>query len=114
MEKELIKFLNNCCWAFKHYFAMNGQNVTFKCVNPRNTIHYWFDEMDILKIFSVMNNIKHYAMLQIAFFASIRASEVCDLDLEDVNFQNLTVRVMCGVAGVRMEIFNCEVEKGTY
>jgi site-specific recombinase XerC len=93
---------------------MNGQNVTFKCVNPRNTIPYWFDEMDILKIFSVMNNVKHYAMLQIAFFASIRASEVCDLDLEDVNFQNLTVRVMCGVAGVRMEIFNCEVEKGTY
>lgn len=54
------------------------------------------DEMDILKIFSVVNNVKHYAMLQVAFFASLRASEVCDLDFEDINLQDLTVRVKCG------------------
>lgn len=95
-KKITLSSYNNCCWAIKHYFTMNGQNVTFECVKPMNAIPYWFDEMDILKIFSVVNNVKHYAMLQVAFFASLRASEVCDLDLEDINFQDLTVRVKCG------------------
>jgi integrase/recombinase XerD len=95
-KRNTLSSYNNCCWAIKYYFAMNGQDVSFKCVRPKNTILYWFDETDILKIFAVVNNVKHYAMLQVAFFASLRASEVCDLDLEDINLQDLTVRVRCG------------------
>jgi integrase/recombinase XerD len=64
---------------------MNGQDVTFKCVRPRNTIPYWFDEMDVLKIFAAVHNVKHYAMLQVAFYASLRVSELCNLDFEDID-----------------------------
>jgi integrase/recombinase XerD len=95
-QKNSLSSYNNCCWAIKHYLAMNGQVVNFKFVKPKNTIPYWFDETDVIKIFSVVNNIKHFAMLQVAFFASLRASEVCNLDLEDINFQDLTLRVKCG------------------
>lgn len=95
-KKNSLSSYNNCCWAIKHFFAMNGQKVTFKFVKPKNTIPYWFDETDILKIFAAVNNCKHYAMLQVAFFASLRASEVCNLDLEDIDLQNLTLRVKCG------------------
>jgi site-specific recombinase XerD len=94
-KKNTISSYNNCCLAIKHYYAMNGQDVTFKLVKPQNTIPYWFDETDILKIFSVVRNIKHYAMLQVAFFASLRASGVCD-DYEDIDLQNLSIRIKCG------------------
>ena len=30
---------------------MIGQEVSFSCVKPKNTIPYWFDEMDIIKSF---------------------------------------------------------------
>jgi integrase/recombinase XerD len=95
-KKNSLSSYNNCCWAIKHYFSMNGQDVTFKCVRPRNTIPYWFDEMDVLKIFAAVHNVKHYAMLQVAFYASLRVSELCNLDFEDIDLQNLTVRVKCG------------------
>ena len=35
-------------------------------------------------------------MFHVLFFASLRASEVCDLDLEDIDLQNLSVRIKCG------------------
>jgi len=95
-QRNTLSSYNNCCWAIKHYFAMNGQEVTFKFVKPKNAIPHWFDETDILKIFAVVNNVKHYAMLQVAFFASLRASEVCNLDLEDIDLKDLTLRVKCG------------------
>ncbi len=95
-KKNTLSSYNNCCWSIKHYFAMNNQVVTFKCVKPKDTIPYWFDENDIIKIFSVVNNVKHYAMLQVAFFASLRATEVCDLDIEDINLQDLSVRIKSG------------------
>ena len=94
--RNKLSSYNNSCWAIKHYYMMIGQEVSFSCVKPKNTIPYWFDEMDILKIFSVIGNVKHYAMFQVSFFASLRASEVCDLDLEDIDLQNLSVRIKCG------------------
>ena len=65
-EKNSLSSYNNCCWVIKHYFSMNGQDVTFNCVRPKNTIPYWFDEMDVLKIFAAVHNVRHYAMLQVA------------------------------------------------
>ena len=54
-KKNTLSSYNNCCFAIKHYYAMNDQNVSFKFVKPNNIIPYWFDETDILKIFSVVN-----------------------------------------------------------
>ena len=28
-QKNKLSSYNNCCWAIKHYFAMNNQEVTF-------------------------------------------------------------------------------------
>ena len=35
-------------------------------------------------------------MLQVAFYASLRASEVCDIDINDINLDELTLRVKYG------------------
>ena len=51
----------------------------------------------MLHIFSVIANIKHLAMFQTLFYGCLRATELCNLDDEDVDLIILnseSVRVM--------------------
>ena len=54
---------------------------------------------DVLKIFGVCNNMKHKTMLTVLFYASLRSTELCNLDDKDVDFKALTVRVREGKGG---------------
>jgi integrase/recombinase XerD len=58
-----------------------------------DAIPYYFDENDVNKIFSVIKNFKHYAMLQTLFYGCLRASELCNLDVVDVDLDNLILKV---------------------
>jgi len=78
---------------------MLGETIEFKRLEPNNEIPYYFERDDIIKIFSVISNIKHLAMLQTAFFAALRASELCNLDVSDIDLKNLTIRVNAGKRG---------------
>ncbi len=78
---------------------MVGQHVSFAFVKPNNTIPYYFDEEEITRIFIICNNIKHFAMLKTIFYASLRASELCNLDDSDVDIKALTIRVRNGKGG---------------
>ncbi|MGD0953433.1 MAG: hypothetical protein ABR985_13755 [Methanotrichaceae archaeon] len=51
----------------------------------KDEIPYYFDEDDVLHIFSVIANIKHLAMFQTLFYGCLRATELCNLDDEDVD-----------------------------
>jgi integrase/recombinase XerD len=52
-----------------------------------------------LRIFSVINNIKHFAMLQTIFYGCLRASELCNLDDNDLDIKSLTLRIREGKGG---------------
>jgi len=58
-----------------------------------DAIPYYFDEEDVNKIFSVIKNFKHYAMLKTLFYGCLRASELCNLDVVDVDLDNLVLQV---------------------
>lgn len=58
-----------------------------------DAIPYYFDEEDVNKIFSGIKNFKHYAMLQTLFYGCLRASELCNLDVVDVDLDNLILKV---------------------
>jgi hypothetical protein len=60
--------INNYCFAIKLYHRMNGEKFKFSVLKRNNQLPYFFAEEDIVKILSVCNNAKHYAMLTLGFF----------------------------------------------
>ena len=91
--------INNYCFAIKKYHELLGESVSFPYLNRNKILPFYFDEDDVLKIFSSCHNLKHYAMLQTLFYGCLRASELCNLDDSDVDFKTRTIRVRQGKGG---------------
>jgi integrase/recombinase XerD len=91
--------VNNYSFAIKCYFRMIGEDITFPFLNRNNNLPYYFDQEDVLRIFSACHNLKHYAMLQTLFYGCLRASELCSLDDSDVDLKALTLRIREGKGG---------------
>lgn len=91
--------VNHYSAAIKAFHGMYGEEVALKMLPVHNQLPHFFDEDDILKIFSVCKNLKHYAMLSTAFYCLLRASELCELDLPDIDLKNLNLHVRNGKGG---------------
>ena len=91
--------INNYSFAIKKYHAMWGEQIKYPFLKRNDDIPYYFDDEDVLRIFSVIHNIKHLAMLQTLFFSCLRASELCNLDDGDIDLKALTLRVREGKGG---------------
>jgi integrase/recombinase XerD len=91
--------LNNYSFAIKCYYRMIGEDISFPFLKRNNNLPYYFDQEDVLRIFSACNNLKHYAMLQTVFYGCLRASELCNLDDSDLDLKALTLRVREGKGG---------------
>jgi integrase/recombinase XerD len=64
-----------------------------------NEIPAYFTEDEVNKIFSTINNFKHYTILKILFYGCLRASELCDLDVSDIDLNDLTLHIRDGKGG---------------
>lgn len=51
------------------------------------------------RIFATIQNLKHLAMLQVLFYGCLRATELCNLNDEDVDLQALMLRINNGKGG---------------
>lgn len=91
--------INNYSFAIKKYHEMWGETIEYPFLKRNDDIPYYFDEEDVLRIFSAIHNIKHLAMLQTIFYSCLRASELCNLDDSDVDMKALTLRVREGKGG---------------
>lgn len=91
--------INGYSIAIKAYHKMNGETVTYKFLKVSDQIPYFFTEEDVTKIFSVIKNYKHYAMLNVLFYGALRVSELCALNIEDIDLESLTIRVREGKGG---------------
>jgi integrase/recombinase XerD len=91
--------INNYSFAIRLYHRMVGEKIKFPVLKRNNQIPYFFTEDEILKIFSVCNNIKHYAMLKTLFYGCLRVSELCALCDEDLSLNSLTMRIGNGKNG---------------
>ena len=70
---------------------MLGQEIKFAYLRRANKVPHFFTSADVNEIFNEINNIKHLAMFKTAFYACLRASELCNLDLEDINLDKLSL-----------------------
>jgi integrase/recombinase XerD len=87
---------------------MIGQEIKFPYLRRANKIPYFFTSADVNEIFNEINNIKHLAMFKTAFYACLRASELCNLDLEDINLDKLSLIVKDGKGGKTSVVYLSE------
>lgn len=100
IDKNLARStLNNYTFSIKCYHKMYGEDVSLPFTQRNNILPYYFDQDDVLKIFSVVHNIKHLAMLKTLFFGCFRVTELCNLDDGDLDLDDLTIRVREGKGG---------------
>jgi integrase/recombinase XerD len=93
-DKKLSRSaINNFVAALLKYHAMIDRPVKLKFIRLNNSLPYFFDRSDILKIFGACNNLKHFAMLKALFFGCLRSGELCKLNLEDYDPEQLTLRL---------------------
>jgi integrase/recombinase XerD len=91
--------INGYSIAIKAYHRMYGEEVTYKFLKVSDQIPYFFNEDEVAKIFNLINNFKHYTMLNVLFYGALRVSELCALNTEDVDLESLTIRVREGKGG---------------
>ena len=99
MRKLSRSSINNYSFAIKRYHEMLGEKITLPYLNRNKILPYYFDQDDVLKIFSCCHNLKHYAIMQTLFYGCLRASELCNLDDSDVDFKTRTLRIRQGKGG---------------
>jgi len=85
--------INNYAAAIIKYHDMIKRPVKLKFLRSNNSLPYYFEQADILRLFNACGNIKHYAMLKVLFFGCLRSGELCKLDIQDYNPEKLTLRL---------------------
>lgn len=99
-ERNLARStINNYSISIKAYHKMYGETITYKFLRVSDQIPNYFTEEEVLRIFSVIDNYKHYTMLSTLFYACLRASELCALNDEDLDLNALTIRIKEGKQG---------------
>lgn len=99
-ERNLARStINNYSFAIVNYHRMLGEAISFPYVKGNETLPYYFSQEDVLRIFDVCNNLKHFAMLQTLFYGCLRASELCNLDDKDLDLKRQTIYVREGKGG---------------
>ncbi len=100
IERNLARStINNYSFAIKLFYKFNGIGIDFPFLDRNDNLPYYFDEDDVLKIFSSCRNLKHLAMLKTLFYGCLRASELCNLDLPDLDTKSQTLRIREGKGG---------------
>ena len=93
-QKKLSKSTrNNFSAAITKYHLMVRMPVKLPFLKSNNALPYYFDDIDILKIFSTCSNYKHLCMLKVLFYGCLRSGELCNLDVQDYNPRALTLRL---------------------
>jgi integrase/recombinase XerD len=91
--------LNQYGYAIKAYHSMIGVKVEYKRLSPYNYLPLYFTAEEVDRIFSAVKNLKHLAILKTLFYGCIRASELCNLNDEDLDLNSLTIRINNGKGG---------------
>lgn len=100
MDKGLSRSsINNYCFAICTLHRMLGLDFEFTFLKPNNHIPDYFTADEVNRIFEEIKNIKHLAIFKIAFYACLRASDICNLDIEDLDLDRLSLKVVDGKGG---------------
>lgn len=68
--------VNNYCASIKVFHKMQGESISLPFLKVSNKINFYYSEEEILKLLSVIRNLKHAAAISTLFYCLLRASDL--------------------------------------
>jgi integrase/recombinase XerD len=92
-EKKKTSTIANILFALKHYYSFIGKELDLK--PPKRTVKQvdFLTVMEAKSLLYKIDNFRDYAMVLVMLYGGLRVSEVCNLDIEDVDCEEFTLTV---------------------
>lgn len=85
--------------ALKVFYRSQGEKLALHHLKVTSKIPYFFSESDVVAILNSCTNLKHYTMLSLMFHCMLRVSDLINLEDEDINLKDLSLRIKDGKFG---------------
>ncbi|MBU7009449.1 MAG: tyrosine-type recombinase/integrase [Theionarchaea archaeon] len=92
-DKKKESTVRNILHALKHYYSFNGKELDLKPPKKRVKQIDYLTVMEAKSLLYKIDNIRDYAMVLVMLYGGLRVSEVCNLDREDIDFEEFTISV---------------------
>jgi integrase/recombinase XerD len=92
-EKKKAATTRNILWALKHYYQFTGKELSLKLPRERVKQIDFLTVMEAKSLLYKIDNIRDYAMVLVMLYGGLRVSEVCNLDRDDIDFEEFTITV---------------------
>jgi len=92
--KELkASSIKNTLYALKHYYQFIGKDLDLKPPKQRVRQVDFLTVMEAKSLLYKIDNYRDYAIVQIMLYGGLRMGEVCNLNREDIDFEEFTISV---------------------
>ncbi|MBU7010116.1 MAG: tyrosine-type recombinase/integrase [Theionarchaea archaeon] len=85
--------IGNILHALKHYYAFIGKELNLKPPKQRVKQVDFLTFMEAKSLVYKIDNYRDYAIVLVMLYGGLRVSEVCNLDRDDVDFEEFTIGV---------------------
>lgn len=92
-EGKKASTVGNILYALKHYFQFIGKELDLKPPKQRVKQVDYLTLMEVKSLLYKIDSYRDYAMVLIMLYGGLRVSEVCNLNREDVDFEEFTITV---------------------
>jgi integrase/recombinase XerD len=92
-EKKKAATIRNIVFALKHYYQFTGKDLILKL--PRGHVKQidFLTVMEAKSLLYKIDSFRDYSMVLVMLYGGLRVSEVCNLDREDIDFEEYTITV---------------------
>ena len=88
--------IRNMLFAMEHYFKFNDKEVHFDKPRMTRGLPHFLTEKDVQQLLFAIDSYRDFAIVSVLAYSGIRVSELCNLDVEDIEYQNRTLRIRHG------------------
>lgn len=92
-EGKKASTIGNNLFALKHYYEFIGKELKLKPPKQRVKQVDFLSTIEAKSLLYKIDNFRNYAMVLVMLYGGLRVSEVCNLNREDVNFEEYTLSV---------------------
>ncbi|MBU7027115.1 MAG: tyrosine-type recombinase/integrase [Theionarchaea archaeon] len=92
-ERKKASTVGNILFALKHYYSFIGKELNLKPPKQQVKQVDYLTFMEAKSLVYKIDNYRDYAMVLVMLYGGLRVSEVCNLDREDIDFEEFTITV---------------------
>jgi len=92
-ERKKASTITNILFALKHYYEFNGKELNLKPPKKRVKQIDYLTVVEAKSLLYKIDNLRDYAMVLVMLYGGLRVSEVCNLDRNDIDFEEFTITV---------------------